>query len=133
VTVIIPMRECATTIAGVLDETVGPGLSRGLVDELVVVDPASVDGSARIARTAGARVIQQDDVTPERYGLDALADVSSGIASRLPNESPTLPRAADAVMAFDMLDEDSVMTQASAASDVRTGGRSGPVPRHDYG
>jgi glucosyl-3-phosphoglycerate synthase len=65
VTVIIPVRECAATIAGVLEETVGPALARGLVDELVVVDAASADGSARIAETAGARVIQQDEVAPE--------------------------------------------------------------------
>ena len=65
VTVIIPVRECAATIAGVLKETVEPGRSHGLVDELVVVDADSADGSARIAEAAGARVIQQDDVAPE--------------------------------------------------------------------
>jgi glucosyl-3-phosphoglycerate synthase len=65
VTVIIPVRECAATIAGILEETVGPGRCAGLVDELVVVDAASADGSARIARAAGARVIQQDEVAPE--------------------------------------------------------------------
>jgi glucosyl-3-phosphoglycerate synthase len=65
VTVIIPVRECAATIAGVLEETVGPGRARGLVDELVVVDAASADGSARVAEAAGARVIQQDQVAPE--------------------------------------------------------------------
>ena len=65
VTVIIPVRECAATIAGVLEETVGPARACGLVDDLVVVDAASTDGSARIAQAAGARVIQQDDVAPE--------------------------------------------------------------------
>jgi glucosyl-3-phosphoglycerate synthase len=63
--VIVPVQECAATIAGVIAETVGPGRSRGLVDELVVVDAASADGSARIAQAAGATVIQQDEVAPE--------------------------------------------------------------------
>ena len=65
VTVIIPVRECAATIAGVLEKSVGPGRSCGLVDELVVVDAASADGSAGVAAAAGARVIQQDEVAPE--------------------------------------------------------------------
>jgi glucosyl-3-phosphoglycerate synthase len=64
-TVIIPVRECAATIAGVLEETVGPARSHGLVDDFVVVDAASADGSARIAEAVGARVIQQDEVAPE--------------------------------------------------------------------
>ena len=68
VTVIIPVRECATTIAGILEQTVGPGRARGLVDELVVVDAASADGSAGIAQAAGARVIQQDEVATELGG-----------------------------------------------------------------
>jgi glucosyl-3-phosphoglycerate synthase len=58
VTVIVPVRECAATIAGVLEQTVGPGRACGLVDELVVVDAASADDSAGIAEAAGARVIQ---------------------------------------------------------------------------
>ena len=37
----------------------------GLVDELVVVDAASRDGSARIAAAHGARVVQQDEVAAE--------------------------------------------------------------------
>jgi glucosyl-3-phosphoglycerate synthase len=65
VTVIIPVRECAATIAGILEETVGPARAHGLVDELVVVDAASGDGSVRVAQAAGARVIQQADVATE--------------------------------------------------------------------
>jgi glycosyltransferase involved in cell wall biosynthesis len=62
VTVIIPAKECATTIAGVIGETVGPSLRAGLVDDVVVIDAASADGTAEMARTAGARVLQEDDV-----------------------------------------------------------------------
>jgi glucosyl-3-phosphoglycerate synthase len=62
VAVIIPTKECARTIAGVLTETVGPLVARGLVDEVVVIDAASTDGTAELAAAAGARVIQQDEI-----------------------------------------------------------------------
>jgi glucosyl-3-phosphoglycerate synthase len=52
VTVIIPTKECAATIEAVLRDTVGPLADQGLVDELVVIDAGSRDGTAEIA--AGA-------------------------------------------------------------------------------
>jgi glucosyl-3-phosphoglycerate synthase len=67
VSVVIPTKECAATIGGVLKQTVAPAAARGLVDELVVVDAASEDGTAAIATAAGARVIQQDEVLA-RFG-----------------------------------------------------------------
>jgi glucosyl-3-phosphoglycerate synthase len=65
VTALIPTRECASTIAGVITETVGPSIAAGLVDDVVVIDAASVDGTADRAREAGARVVQQDSVLSE--------------------------------------------------------------------
>ncbi len=65
VTVIIPAKECAATIAGVLAGTVGPLAAAGLVDEVVVVDAASADGTADIAAAAGARVLQEDELRPD--------------------------------------------------------------------
>jgi glucosyl-3-phosphoglycerate synthase len=65
VTVIVPTKDCAATIAGVLGETVAPLMNRGLVDELVVVDAASADATAEAAAAAGARVLQQDEIRPE--------------------------------------------------------------------
>jgi glycosyltransferase involved in cell wall biosynthesis len=65
VTVIVPARECAETIAGVLEVTVAPSVRAGLVDEVVVVDAASRDGTAAVAGASGARVIQQDDIASE--------------------------------------------------------------------
>ena len=62
VTVIIPVKECAATIVGVIERTVMPAVLRGLVDELVVIDAASDDDSGALAAAAGARVIQQDEV-----------------------------------------------------------------------
>jgi glucosyl-3-phosphoglycerate synthase len=65
VTVIIPAKECADTIGGVLRHAVAPLAGAGLVDETVVVDAASQDDTASRARAAGARVIQQDEIRPE--------------------------------------------------------------------
>src|SRR5918995_1252803 len=55
-------------------ETVGPIVAAvreelvrrvGLVDEVVVVDSRSADGTAAAAAAAGARVVQDDEVLPE--------------------------------------------------------------------
>jgi glucosyl-3-phosphoglycerate synthase len=67
VTVIIPTKDCADTIADVLLHTVGPLARAALVDEVVIVDAASGDHTAAIATEAGARVLQQDDLLAE-YG-----------------------------------------------------------------
>ncbi|MFZ0041719.1 MAG: glucosyl-3-phosphoglycerate synthase [Solirubrobacteraceae bacterium] len=65
VTVIVPTKDCAETIGGVLRSTVAPLGAQGLVDELIVVDAGSGDGTAEIAATAGARVLQQDELLAE--------------------------------------------------------------------
>jgi glucosyl-3-phosphoglycerate synthase len=62
VTVIVPTRECAATIGGVLKDSVGPLAEHGLIDELVVVDAGSADGTAAVARDAGARVLFEDEL-----------------------------------------------------------------------
>ncbi len=67
VTVIIPTKQCATTIGGVLRDTVGPLVRAGAVDDVVVIDAASADGTEAVARTCGAKVLQQDELLPE-YG-----------------------------------------------------------------
>jgi glucosyl-3-phosphoglycerate synthase len=65
VTVVIPTKECATTIKAILERTVDPLADQGLVDETVVVDAASADGTAELAAHAGARVLQQDELMAE--------------------------------------------------------------------
>ncbi|HTU31144.1 MAG TPA: glucosyl-3-phosphoglycerate synthase [Solirubrobacteraceae bacterium] len=65
VSVIIPTKECAETIASVLNRAVGPARAAGLVDELLVVDAGSRDGTAQVAERHGARVLQQDRLVPE--------------------------------------------------------------------
>jgi glucosyl-3-phosphoglycerate synthase len=65
VSVVIPAKECAETIAGVIGRTVGPLSAAGLVDELLVIDAGSADRTATLARDAGAVVRQQDELVPE--------------------------------------------------------------------
>ena len=52
VAVVIPTKECAETIDGVLAQTVGPAARAGLIDEVVVIDAAS---SGRHRRGCGKR------------------------------------------------------------------------------
>jgi glucosyl-3-phosphoglycerate synthase len=67
VTVIIPTKQCAATIGGVLRDTVGPLVRAGVVDNVIVIDAASADGTAAVARSCEAEVLQQDELLGE-YG-----------------------------------------------------------------
>jgi glucosyl-3-phosphoglycerate synthase len=64
VSVCLPARECAGTVG----EIVG-ALARlreaGAIDEILVVDAASRDGTAQIAEQAGATVLQERELMPE--------------------------------------------------------------------
>jgi glucosyl-3-phosphoglycerate synthase len=63
VTVCVPAKECAGTVGAVVEELVR--LRRaGALDEVVVVDAASRDGTAAVARRAGARVLQEAELLP---------------------------------------------------------------------
>jgi glucosyl-3-phosphoglycerate synthase len=62
VTAVLPARECADTVGAVVERTLGLG---GLVDQVLVVDAASGDGTAGVAATAGAEVVQQDELMPQ--------------------------------------------------------------------
>ena len=66
VSVCLPARDEADTI-GAIVETVRRELqdATGLVDEVLVVDDHSSDGTAEVATAAGARVVPVDDVLPE--------------------------------------------------------------------
>ena len=64
VSVCLPARECATTI-GPIVETLDDQREQNLIDEILVVDADSTDGTARIARQAGARVVSQSDLLPD--------------------------------------------------------------------
>jgi glucosyl-3-phosphoglycerate synthase len=64
VSAVLPAREVADTIGPIL-ERLAPLRAAGLLDELVVIDAASADGSADVARRHGARVVQEADVLAE--------------------------------------------------------------------
>jgi glucosyl-3-phosphoglycerate synthase len=65
VTVVLPARLVADSIAAVLERSVVPLRDAGIVDDVVVIDAASSDGTASVAERAGARVLQQDDLLAE--------------------------------------------------------------------
>ena len=64
VSVILPAREVAGTIGGIV-EGLDPLRDRGLIDEVLVVDAGSVDGTAEIAAGAGARVCDENELLSE--------------------------------------------------------------------
>jgi glucosyl-3-phosphoglycerate synthase len=64
VAAILPTRECAATIGSILD-ALRPALDAGLLDELVVVDADSPDGTAAVASEHGARVVSESALRPE--------------------------------------------------------------------
>jgi glucosyl-3-phosphoglycerate synthase len=64
VTVCLPARECAATIAPTVASLVRIR-ELGAIDEVLVVDAASSDGTATLAERAGARVLQEGELMPE--------------------------------------------------------------------
>jgi glucosyl-3-phosphoglycerate synthase len=64
VSVCLPARECAATV-GPIVEALTDLCHAGVVDEVVVVDAASRDGTAEIARRAGASVYQEAELLPQ--------------------------------------------------------------------
>jgi glucosyl-3-phosphoglycerate synthase len=64
IAVVLPAREVAASI-GPIAQCVAELLKAGLVDEAVVVDSASLDGTAEIAAAAGLRVVQEDALLSE--------------------------------------------------------------------
>ncbi|MGX6448612.1 glucosyl-3-phosphoglycerate synthase, partial [Patulibacter sp. S7RM1-6] len=65
VSVVVPAKRTADTIGAILDATVAPLVRVGVVDEVVVVDAASDDGTADVAAAHGARVVQESAVRPD--------------------------------------------------------------------
>ena len=64
VSVCLPARECAATVGQVV-RVLCDLREAGAIDELLVVDAASADGTAQIACEAGAAVRQQAELLPE--------------------------------------------------------------------
>jgi glucosyl-3-phosphoglycerate synthase len=66
VSVCLPARECAPTVGEIVLQLAGLRAA-GVLDEIVVVDSASRDGTAALAARAGARVYQEAELMPA-YG-----------------------------------------------------------------
>ena len=64
VSVVLPAREVAETLGPILD-ALTPLREAGLIDELLVVDAASGDGTAAVAEGRGVRVAQESALLPE--------------------------------------------------------------------
>jgi glucosyl-3-phosphoglycerate synthase len=65
VSVVIPARNEERTVAGVVSAIAQLAAETGLVDELVVMDSDSTDGTSRVAAEAGAAVFRAREVAPE--------------------------------------------------------------------
>jgi glucosyl-3-phosphoglycerate synthase len=64
ISVCLPARECATTVGEIVRRLVELR-ERGAIDEVVVIDAASADGTAEVARKAGATVHQESELLPQ--------------------------------------------------------------------
>ena len=64
VSVVVPARNCAPTIA-VVAETLVDLRERGLLDQVLVIDADSADGTAQTAAAVGADVVSENELMPE--------------------------------------------------------------------
>lgn len=65
VSILIPARDEAATVGAIITTLRTELIDRlPLVDEIIVIDSHSTDGTAEIAREAGARVVHVDEVVP---------------------------------------------------------------------
>jgi glucosyl-3-phosphoglycerate synthase len=67
VTLILPAREVAATIGPILDTVARLNERSGVIDQVLVIDADSADGTADIARAHGAEVYSENELLPE-YG-----------------------------------------------------------------
>ena len=64
ITLILPAREVAGTIGPILDTVARMNERSGLVDQVLVIDADSADGTADIARARGAEVYSENELLP---------------------------------------------------------------------
>jgi glucosyl-3-phosphoglycerate synthase len=75
VSVCIPARNEVATVAGVVTVVERDLVRTGLVDEIVVMDHASSDATARVAADAGATVVSADEVLADFGPAQGKGDV----------------------------------------------------------
>lgn len=63
ISVCLPARECAATVGDIV-ERLSSLRDAGAIDEVLVVDAASADGTAAVAEQAGAKVLQEAQLLP---------------------------------------------------------------------
>src|SRR2546429_1280896 len=63
VSICLPARGCAETVGEIVGALAGLRQA-GVIDEIVVVDAASADGTAAVAERAGAIVWQEAELMP---------------------------------------------------------------------
>jgi glucosyl-3-phosphoglycerate synthase len=63
VSICLPAKECAATV-GQIVQRLGALRDVGVVDQILVVDAASADGTAAVAHRAGAQVVQEAELAP---------------------------------------------------------------------
>lgn len=63
-TLVLPTREVAQTIGPILDTVARLNERAGLIDQVIVVDADSADGTAEIARAKGAEVYSENELLP---------------------------------------------------------------------
>lgn len=64
ISICLPARNCAATI-GAIVQALGRLRDQGLIDEIVVIDGDSADGTAQLAQRAGATVHSESALLPE--------------------------------------------------------------------
>jgi glucosyl-3-phosphoglycerate synthase len=85
VAVCLPARECAATV-GEIVERLTALRETGAIDAIVVVDADSPDGTARVARDAGAEVWQEAELLPSVGAVRGKGDAMWRALSRLEAE-----------------------------------------------
>jgi glucosyl-3-phosphoglycerate synthase len=85
VSVCLPARECAGTVGEIVGALVELR-ELGAIDEIVVVDAASADGTATVAARAGAEVWQEDELLAEFGPVLGKGDAMWRAVSRLRGE-----------------------------------------------
>ena len=65
ITLVLPTREVAGTIGAILDTVTRLNQRSGLIDQVLVIDADSADGTAEIARAHGAEVYSENELLPE--------------------------------------------------------------------
>ncbi|HTA36349.1 MAG TPA: glucosyl-3-phosphoglycerate synthase [Solirubrobacteraceae bacterium] len=85
VSVCLPARECAGTVGRIV-AALSSLREAGAIDQLLVVDAASADGTAEIAAQAGAEVRQEAELMPEHGAVLGKGDAMWRALSALSGE-----------------------------------------------